>query len=140
MKKPQGPAPGKPIVHVAEQNEHLLFFLAEQRFQASRLVPPFSAGQPQVGNDDPNRSSMNSQQRLYGAARLLAGKADVHPATLRNGPTGQQDIAVISLPTPDGRSCQCPESGSPGQVVHLLGLPISIRPGFHFLESHHIGG
>jgi hypothetical protein len=64
MKKPQGPAAGKPSVHVAEENEHLLFFLAEQRFQASRLVPPFRAGQPQVSNDDPDRPSMDSQQRL----------------------------------------------------------------------------
>ena len=87
-------APAAPFVEIAHHQRRLRGAGNHQRLeQALGLLPALGRAQPEMGDDDTQRVAIDGEFDVDGAARLVAGDAEIDMADGAHGKARQQRVA-----------------------------------------------
>src|SRR6185503_4880790 len=111
-----------PLVEVAHDQHRLVAGVAvtQGREQAARLLAPLAPMQTQMRDDDAQRTALDDELGIDGAARLVAADAEVDMAQPAHGKARQQRIAEAAAMIAQMRAAGRREAGHLGEKAPLL--------------------
>ncbi len=134
-------AAAAPFVEVAHHQHRLLGAGGggQRLEQALHLLPPLAGTQPEMGDDDAQGAAVDGKLDIDGAARLIAGDAEIDMADGAHGKACQQRIAEAAAVVAAMRARHDGKAGGIGEIAALIELPGAPAAGIDLLQADDVG-